>query len=219
MLKEKETVLRRFLIFVDSLRHRPGLSVRLPPARAAQRSDHHPLRSSALALVIAVPYWCLTLYANGMYLSMRTRSYLEILWAVIKSAVVTFLLLGTFIFLFKLTFMSRLFFVLFSGLSFLFIWLEKTAIFMSSHYVRRQGLNTRRLLIVGTGKRAVEFVKKDRPAIRSGASSSSGPSTTSPAAASTRSAGCTSSGRSTTSPRSSTRTPSTRSSSSCPGPA
>jgi len=41
-----------------------------------------------------------------------------------------------------------------------FIWLEKTAIFMSSHYVRRQGLNTRRLLVVGTGKRANEFVKR-----------------------------------------------------------
>ncbi len=91
---------------------------------------------------------------------MRTRSYLEILWAVIKSAAVTFLLLGTFIFLFKLTFMSRLFFLLFMGFSFLFIWLEKTAIFMSSHYVRRQGLNTRRLLVVGTGKRANDFIKK-----------------------------------------------------------
>jgi exopolysaccharide biosynthesis polyprenyl glycosylphosphotransferase len=69
-------------------------------------------------------------------------------------------MLGTFIFLFKLTFMSRLFFLLFIGLSLLFIWVEKTAIFMSAHYVRRQGLNTRRLLIVGTGKRAVEFVKR-----------------------------------------------------------
>jgi exopolysaccharide biosynthesis polyprenyl glycosylphosphotransferase len=95
-----------------------------------------------------------------MYQPTRTRSYLEILWAVIKAAAVTFLLLGTFIFLFKLQFMSRLFFMLFMGVSFLFIWLEKTAIFMSSHYVRRQGLNTRRLLVVGTGKRAVEFVKR-----------------------------------------------------------
>jgi hypothetical protein len=31
---------------------------------------------------------------------------------------------------------------------------------MSAHYVRRQGLNTRRLLIVGTGKRAIDFIKK-----------------------------------------------------------
>ena len=91
---------------------------------------------------------------------MRTRSYLEILWAVFKAGIVTFLLLGTVLFLFKLQFMSRLFFMLLMGFSFVFIWLEKTAIFMSSHYVRRQGLSTRRLLVVGTGKRADEFVKR-----------------------------------------------------------
>ena len=159
MLKEREKVLRRFLIFVDAcvlvLAYFFALlsnNVLSPPAL--------PLLRYWLALVIAIPYWCLALYANGLYQSMRTRTYLEIFWAVIKSAVVTFLLLGTFIFLFKLTFMSRLFFLLFMGLGFLLIWLEKTAIFMSSHYVRRQGLNTRRLLIVGTGKRANDFIKK-----------------------------------------------------------
>ena len=159
MLKERETVLRRFLIFVDAcvlilaylLAFLLDDLLTDPPIA---------LPKYWLALVFAVPYWCLALYANGLYQSMRTRSYLEILWAVVKSAVVTFLLLGTFIFLFKLTFMSRLFFLLFMGLSFLFIWLEKTAIFMSSHYVRRQGLNTRRLLIVGTGKRANDFIRK-----------------------------------------------------------
>jgi len=159
MLKEKEKVLRRFLIFVDAcvlvLAYFFALlsnNLLSPPAL--------PLQRYWLALGIAIPYWCLALYANGLYQSMRTRTYLEIFWAVIKSAVVTFLLLGTFIFLFKLTFMSRLFFLLFMGLGFLLIWLEKTAIFMSSHYVRRQGLNTRRLLIVGTGKRANDFIKK-----------------------------------------------------------
>jgi exopolysaccharide biosynthesis polyprenyl glycosylphosphotransferase len=159
MLKEKEAVLRRFLIFADACI--------LVLAYLFALLFHNlltdtplPLLKYWLAFVFAIPYWCLALYSNGMYQSMRTRSYLEILWAVVKSAVVTFLLLGTFIFLFKLTFMSRLFFLLFMGFSFIFIWLEKTAIFMSSHYVRRQGLNTRRLLIVGTGKRAIEFVKK-----------------------------------------------------------
>jgi exopolysaccharide biosynthesis polyprenyl glycosylphosphotransferase len=159
MLKERETVLRRFLIFVDAcVLVLAYLFAFLLHDLVA--NDPFPLLKFWLALVFAIPYWCLTLYANGLYQSMRTRTYLEILWAVTKSAVVTFLLLGTFIFLFKLTFMSRLFFLLFMGFSSLFIWLEKTTIFMSSHYVRRQGLNTRRLLIVGTGKRANEFIKK-----------------------------------------------------------
>ncbi len=159
MLKEKEVTLRRFVIFVD-------VCV-LALAYLFAFLFHNLLTDAPvtllkfwLALVFAIPYWCLALYANGLYQSMRTRSYIEILWAVVKSAVATFLLLGTFIFLIKLDFMSRLFFLLFMGFSFLFIWLEKTAIFMSSHYVRRQGLNTRRLLIVGTGKRAMEFARK-----------------------------------------------------------
>jgi exopolysaccharide biosynthesis polyprenyl glycosylphosphotransferase len=159
MLKEKETVLRRFLILVDiaviSLAYVIAYLL-----RDLVKEEGVTLRRFAVALAIAIPYWILTLYANGIYLSMRTRTYLEILWALVKSAFLTFLLLGTFIFLFKLTFMSRLFFMLFMGLSFLFIWIEKTALFMSAHYVRRQGLNTRRLLVVGTGKRAIDFIRK-----------------------------------------------------------
>jgi exopolysaccharide biosynthesis polyprenyl glycosylphosphotransferase len=159
MLKEKEAVLRRFLIFIDICVL--ALAYLFAYLFGGLLADSPvPLLKYWLALVFAVPYWCLALYANGLYQSIRTRTYLEVLWAVVKSAAVTFLLLGTFIFLFKLTFMSRLFFILFMGLSLLFIWLEKTAIFMSSHYVRRQGLNTRRLLIVGTGRRAEEFIKK-----------------------------------------------------------
>jgi exopolysaccharide biosynthesis polyprenyl glycosylphosphotransferase len=159
MLKEKETVLRRFLIFVDAC----VLVVAYLFAyllHGLVTKDPLPLMKYWPALIFAIPYWCLAMYANGLYQSLRTRSYLEILGALIKAAVLTFLLLGTFIFLFKLTFMSRLFFLIFMGFSVLFIWLEKTAIFMSSHYVRRQGLNTRRLLIVGTGKRAHDFIKK-----------------------------------------------------------
>jgi exopolysaccharide biosynthesis polyprenyl glycosylphosphotransferase len=159
MLKERETVFRRFLIFADvcviALAYLAAYFL-----RETIDEGHISLTKFGLALVFAIPYWCLTLYANGMYQSMRTRTYLEILWGVVKAGVVTFLMLGTVIFLFKLQFMSRLFFMFFMGLSFLFIWLEKTAIFMSSHYVRRQGLDTRRLLVVGTGKRALAFLKK-----------------------------------------------------------
>jgi exopolysaccharide biosynthesis polyprenyl glycosylphosphotransferase len=159
MLEEKDQLLRRFLIFVDAcvIVLAYVFAVLL---NGFLGTSHISLTKFALALVFAIPYWCLALYANGMYQSLRTRTYLEILWAVIRSATITFLLLGTFIFLLKLQFMSRLFFLVFFSLTFLFIWLEKTAIFMSSHYVRRQGLNTRRLLIVGTGKRAMDFIKK-----------------------------------------------------------
>jgi exopolysaccharide biosynthesis polyprenyl glycosylphosphotransferase len=159
MLREKEAVVRRFLIIVDAcVLGAAYLSAVI--LNNLLMETPFPLLKYGFAMLIAIPYWCLALYANGLYHSMRTRSYFEIFWALVKAAAVTFLLLGTFLFLFKLNVMSRLFFLLFMGFSFLFIWLEKTAIFMSSHYVRRQGLNTRRLLVVGTGKRANDFIKR-----------------------------------------------------------
>ncbi|HSR13037.1 MAG TPA: sugar transferase, partial [Thermodesulfobacteriota bacterium] len=159
MLKEREVTLRRFLIVVD------GLIISLAYLfayilRGFVKEEGTTLSKYAIGLAIAVPFWCLALYAYGIYRSMRTRGYLEMLWALIKSAVMTFLVLGTFVFLFRLTFMSRLFFLLFVVLSVFLIWFEKTALFMGAHYVRRQGLNTRRLLVVGTGRRAGGFIRK-----------------------------------------------------------
>jgi FlaA1/EpsC-like NDP-sugar epimerase len=62
--------------------------------------------------------------------------------------------------MFKLSFMSRLYFAVFAMLSFFFIFAEKAIIYFGMHFVRRRGHNQRRLLIVGTGRRAASFVHK-----------------------------------------------------------
>jgi len=111
-------------------------------------------------LFFAVSVWCFMLYLNGMYQSMRTRSLFKIVWIVIRSSFFANLFLGTFIFLFKLTFVSRAFFIIFIVVNLAFILLEKMSIFFIMHHVRKQGYNYRRLLIVGTRKRAVNFIKK-----------------------------------------------------------
>jgi exopolysaccharide biosynthesis polyprenyl glycosylphosphotransferase len=159
MLKEKEAVVRRFLLVMDACVLILAYQLALLIDKFLLKSPV-PLFKYWLTLLLAVPYWGLALYAYGFYRSMRTRSYIEIFWMLIKAATVTFLLLGTFIYLFKLNVMSRTFFISFMGFSALGLWMEKTAIFLASHYVRRQGLNTRRLLVVGTGKRAGSFIRK-----------------------------------------------------------
>ena len=106
MIKEKETVLRNFLILVDV----GVISLAYVLAFLLDRlfgDGRITLTRFGLALVFGIPYWCLSLYANGLYQSLRTRTYLEILWAIIKSAAITFFLMGTFIFLLKRHFMSR----------------------------------------------------------------------------------------------------------------
>jgi exopolysaccharide biosynthesis polyprenyl glycosylphosphotransferase len=159
MLKEREAVIRKFMFVVDLSVVAAAYLVAFL-MRPIISDIAMTLRSHIIFLVLAAPLWGLTLYANGMFLSMRTRSYLEIVWAILKSAALTFLIFGTIIYLFKLTSISRLFYVLFAGLSLVFILIEKTILFMGAHYVHRQSLNTRRLLIVGTGPRAAEFIRR-----------------------------------------------------------
>ncbi len=159
MLKEKESVIRKFIFAVDlSVVGFAYLAAFL--LRPVISDIVITIQSQIIFLVLAAPLWGLTLYANGMFLSMRKRSYLDIVWAILKSAALTFFAFGTIIFLFKLTSISRSFYILFAGLSFIFILIEKTILFMVAHRVRRLSLNTRRMLIVGTGPRAVDFVRK-----------------------------------------------------------
>lgn len=159
MLKEKETVLRRFLLFVDAIVVALAYLFAYALSHIAGQNGIT-LGEHAILVILSVLLWTMTLYANDIYGPMRTRSYPEVLWAIAKSAFISILALGTFVFMLKLTEMSRLFFTLFAALSTLFILLEKTILFLTAHYFRRKGLNTRRILIVGTGKRATEFVRK-----------------------------------------------------------
>ena len=175
MLKEREAVVRTFLIFVDALvvslayvlafHLRKNIGVEFPgsglPSFSHLAADRNLILGRYIEfLVVAAPLWCWMLYINNMYRSIRTLTYPRILWIVCKAALMTFLGFGTFLFLTKATAVSRLFFFLFTGTSFLLILAEKTAVYLAVHYIRRRGHNFRRLLIVGTGRRAAEFIRR-----------------------------------------------------------
>ncbi|MCM8781479.1 MAG: sugar transferase [Candidatus Omnitrophica bacterium] len=125
-------------------------------------AETRPVSTSDYIVVMffAVPLWSIMLSLNGMYRSMRTRTIFEVLWIVIKTAFFTTLAFGAFVFLFKLKFVSRLFFMIFILGSLISIGLEKAIIFSIMHYVRKQGYNCKRMLIVGTGTRAAKFMDK-----------------------------------------------------------
>lgn len=174
MIKEKEKVIRRTVLFVDgvfvSLAYVSSYFLRqhlgkfflfnfLSPFETVQNaigsfSDH------LVLLFFITPFWCLMLYLNGMYKPLRTRNFWVTLWILIKSAFFADLAFGMFVFLFKLHFMSRMFFALFAMLSFGFILAEKTLVYFVMHSVRKRGHNQRRLLVVGTGRRAAGFIHK-----------------------------------------------------------
>jgi exopolysaccharide biosynthesis polyprenyl glycosylphosphotransferase len=174
MIREREDVLRKAILLMDGVlvslayilsyllrQHVDKFSIFhfLTPlvnagTASVEFSDH------LVLLLIIVFFWCLMLYLNGMYRPLRTRAFWMTLWIIIKSAFFADLAFGLFVFMFKLSFMSRLFFALFAVLSFVFIVAEKTMIYSVLHYVRKRGHNQRRLLIVGTGRRAAGFIHK-----------------------------------------------------------
>jgi len=120
----------------------------------------YPLSDYLIVLFLVVPLYSLMLFINGMYRSMRVMSFLEVSWIITKSVIFVTFAFASLAYLLKLDFVSRIFFAAFIIISSGAILLEKAVIFKLMHYARRQGYNYRRLLIVGTGRRANDFVNK-----------------------------------------------------------
>ncbi|MCM8791028.1 MAG: sugar transferase [Candidatus Omnitrophica bacterium] len=112
-----------------------------------------------VVLFFVVPIWCASLYLSGIYSRWRTLPVSEIILMVIKAALMTAIVFGTAAFLFKLKFVSRAFFIIFLLISFAFIIAEKLIIFYVMRFARRQGHNIRRVLVVGSGPRAAQFIR------------------------------------------------------------
>jgi exopolysaccharide biosynthesis polyprenyl glycosylphosphotransferase len=177
MLKEREAVVKTSLVFADALivslaylistvlRKHGGLHLgdSWLFSFVHQASDANlTLNQYVGFMAAAAVLWCWSLNANGMYNSIRTLTYPRISWIISKAGLMTSLGFGAVLFIFKAVSISRLFFLIFGVMSFVLILAEKTAVFLFVRYLRRKGYNYRRLLIVGTGKRAAEFIRRVR---------------------------------------------------------
>lgn len=174
MLREREVVFRRAVILLDMLvvsfsffltfflRRSLHILYRLdiiPSARVVAEMTA-PLRDYFSILIIIVPIWLFAFYINGMYKSLRTKSILEVIWIIIKSSLLTTLVFGAFVFLFRLEYVSRVFFIMLLAISAFLILIEKITIFSIMRFARKKGYNYRKVLIVGTGRRAIQFMHK-----------------------------------------------------------
>lgn len=175
MMKEKEAVKKRVMVLCDAfvitlafllafmLRKNFYAFCRAHPVPYAENILDLSSMSMVnywVILLFLVPIWCAMLYLNGMYHSMRTKTILQAVWIVIKSALLTILIFGSVTFLLKLEFVSRIFFVFFLSIGTMALIAEKTVMFSVMRALLKQGYNLRRLLIVGTGKRAAQFTNK-----------------------------------------------------------
>ncbi len=174
MLKEKNAVVRRAMILIDGitisiafflaylLRQNLRMFYRfdLIPSTQVVSDAVASISDYLIILFIFVPIWCFMLHLNGMYKSTRIRKFFELIWIIIKGAFLTGLLLSTFVFLFRMGFVSRIFFVFFMIFGSVFLIVERILFFSIMHYARKRGYNYRRLLIVGIGRRAADIIDK-----------------------------------------------------------
>lgn len=156
MLKEHATVFRRLMIFCDLCM--VALSFLLGYFLRDKIQDINPLSVYLGLLPILLLIWGSLLYFFGMYRSFRIRQTYELLFIVFKAAFFGFIFFSTYLYLLKLQNISRVFIIFVFIFAFLLITFEKTALIIFFRYIRKKDYNYRRILIIGTGKRAQHFI-------------------------------------------------------------
>ena len=102
--------------------------------------------------------WISCLYVFGMYTSFRLKALKEILAIIFKVAIVGFVVPVSVIYLVKPNSFKKEFIILTVLLITFFLCVEKIILIFASRHFRKRGMNTRNVLIVGTGKRAQHFL-------------------------------------------------------------
>ncbi|MCA9407881.1 MAG: sugar transferase [Candidatus Omnitrophica bacterium] len=158
MLKEHATVFRRLLIFTDICLLTGafflGYFVR----------SFLELAYSLNAYLWMLPVYLLTwgglLYFSGMYSSFRLKRKTEILIIIGRSALLGFITLTSFNYLFKVMYISRLLIFLIFFFGMILLAVEKIILIQYFRHLRKSGFNFRNIIIVGSGRRAQKFITR-----------------------------------------------------------
>jgi len=106
-----------------------------------------------------VPIWIIVLSVRGAYTQFRTMTFFATLGIILQTGVIATFALGTLIFVLKLELTSRLFIGVFTVMTVLSLLIERAFMNRLLDRVHQLGYNQINLLIVGTGKRAREFIQ------------------------------------------------------------
>jgi exopolysaccharide biosynthesis polyprenyl glycosylphosphotransferase len=163
MLKQKATVFRRVYVFLDLI----VTCLSLVAATAiynvvflASAPSLDLLYRYAPALYIVLPVWYFLFRINGMYESRRLDTVPRVAWIATWSVGEGITLLIMITYFLRIAEISRLFVLLFGFLNVFLLVLVRIVLKEFLHNLRSKGYNFRRILIVGTGKRARSVAKK-----------------------------------------------------------
>jgi exopolysaccharide biosynthesis polyprenyl glycosylphosphotransferase len=118
-----------------------------------------PLKDYFIVLLSGVVTYSLVLSRVGAYHSMRLADFAKLVYQLLISASIVFLVLAAVVFLFKLDF-SRSFIVLFCASSGVMLLLQRCAVLAFLRYWRRRGRNFRNVIIVGTGSQGMRLARE-----------------------------------------------------------
>lgn len=157
MLKEHHVAFKWLMIFVDlvivMVTFFAGFFLR-------NKFDvsYEDISTCVMVLPTVLVIWGVLLHYFGMYDSFRTRPVVDILLIVAETAFVSVGLFGSFVFVVKIESLGRLHTAYSFLLAAMFLSIEKVLLVLWFRYQRKKGLNTRNMLIVGTGKRTQRFL-------------------------------------------------------------
>ncbi len=117
-------------------------------------ADYMPL------LLFILPIWMSLLYLNRTYTSQRGKSYLPVIWNVVKTNLEGISLLSLMLFVFKLHTFNRSLVFLFVLSCIGLLTVEKIALFKVLYYIRKQGRNIKHVLLIGTEPQVQVLVKR-----------------------------------------------------------
>ncbi|HKS23764.1 MAG TPA: sugar transferase [Thermoanaerobaculia bacterium] len=167
MLRQKATLIARIVYFVDlalttvaffsAFYLRNLIFPLLDPGRFP--TGLYPLREYLKVFPIVLIIWSVLLFTYHSYHSHRTIPVSREALTILRVVVVGNVILATLAYLIPLRQLSRAWFILFGLFSALFLVVEKIAVRVIARYVRAKGLNYRTILIVGTGRRAIEVAR------------------------------------------------------------
>jgi exopolysaccharide biosynthesis polyprenyl glycosylphosphotransferase len=119
-----------------------------------------PLDEYTWLLLFIVPVWTLILNLSGVYRSHRVDSVLREVWQLVRSVGLGSVALFAFVALCKASHVSRPFLATFAVTNILLLLLLHGTIRGLAHGARARGLNTRSVLIVGTGAGALAHAER-----------------------------------------------------------
>ena len=110
------------------------------------------------AFWLAILIWAFILRFRGEYSHLRVQAYRKVIVGQLFNGLLFFGIFAASAFFLKYDFLSRLFMILYTVSSVFCLLLNRLLVLYLAYYVRRKGYNIRNILLVGTGRRAQDFL-------------------------------------------------------------